>query len=118
MQFGGQKWKNSDPFFVESSPISFLPIAFTLHFHRILLRWLQLSRLILDPPISAKGPFIWFDPADSTIRGYKAKTDYINIILEICKRAKKTISTGVKSDPAFKQIAPADAEQRKVSLQL
>ena len=38
-----------------------------------------------DPPLSAKGPFVRFDPADLTIRGYKAKTDYRNIILEIWK---------------------------------
>jgi len=34
------------------------------------------------PPLSAKGPFVWYDPVDSMIRGNKAKTDR-NIILEI-----------------------------------
>ena len=35
-----------------------------------------------DPPLSAKGPCVRFDQADLTIRGYKAKTDYRNIILQ------------------------------------
>ena len=35
------------------------------------------------PLLSTKGPFVQFDPVDSTIRGNKAKTDYRNIILEI-----------------------------------
>ena len=43
--------------------------------------------LILRPPFSTKGPFVRFNPADLTIRGNKAKTDYRNIMLEIsqCK---------------------------------
>ena len=40
-----------------------------------------------DPSLSAKGPFVRFDPVDYTIRDYKAKTDCRNKILEI-KREK------------------------------
>ena len=36
-----------------------------------------------DPHLSTRMPFVQFNPADSMIRGIKAKTDYRNIILQM-----------------------------------
>ena len=41
---------------------------------------------MIDPQTPLKGPFVRFNPADSTIRGHKAKNDYRNIILEMIDR--------------------------------